>query len=92
MLSAKKIPLEQKQQILSEVKQVGNVKVVAKKHGISGKSIYRWIQAANKGDELNHSKELRSLNKKLKDAELENEVLKALLKKTYPHWQNAGKL
>lgn len=92
MLRASKYTVELKQQILDEVKEVGVVSTVAKKHGISSKTIHNWIYATQNKDKLDQGKELRALTKKLKDAELENLVLKELLKKTYPHWQNAEKL
>lgn len=87
-----KFSAELKEQVLAEIKEVGNVVSVAKKHGISPKTIHNWTRATTNKVQIDQSKELRELNKKLKDAELENLVLKELLKKTYPRWQNAEKL
>jgi transposase len=92
MAGFKKISLEQREQILSEVKEVGNIPLVAKKHNISSKTIYNWTRSTKNTDQFNQSKEIRALNKKLKDAELENLVLKELLKKTYQRWESAEKL
>jgi len=83
---------EQKEQIMSEVKEVGVVVTVARKHGIEPKTIYNWMRSVKNKDQHDQNKELRDLQKKLKSAELENLVLKELLKKTYPHWQSAERL
>ena len=85
----KKINSELKAQIIAEVKEVGTVPTVAKKHGLSPKTIYNWMRAKNPNLDSDQHKQIRELNKKLKEAELENLVLKELLKKTYPRWQNA---
>jgi len=92
MASVKKISNELKEQILAEVKEVGNISLVAKKHNISSKTIYNWTSASKNAAQISQSKEVRALNKKLKDAELENLVLKELLKKTYQRWESAEKL
>ena len=92
MSGFKTISMEQKVQILSEVKETGNITMVAKKHEISSKTIYNWLRSKNNVEQITQSKEIKNLIKKLKDAELENTVLKALLKKTYPLWQSAEKL
>lgn len=87
-----KFSAELKEQVLAEIKEVGNVVAVANKHGISPKTVHNWTRAITHKVQIDQSKELRELNRKLKDAELENLVLKELLKKTYPRWQNAEKL
>lgn len=87
-----KYSVELKLQVIAEVKEAGDITSVAKKHGISTKTIHNWLRANNSKAQNDQSKEIRELNKKLKDAELENLVLKELLKKTYPRWQNAEKL
>ena len=86
MTRFKKIPIELKEQILAEVKEAGSVPIVAKKHNISTKTIYNWTRASSNSTQVSDAKEIRALNKKLKDAELENLVLKELLKKTYQRW------
>jgi hypothetical protein len=47
------------------------------------------MRATTSSASTDQNKQIRELNKKLKEAELENLVLKELLKKTYPRWQNA---
>lgn len=86
------VSLELKEQILNEVKEVGVVVTVAKKHNINPKTIHNWMRVRSNKSKIEQTKELRDLQKKLKNAELENLVLKELLKKTYPHWQSAERL
>jgi transposase-like protein len=83
---------ELKSQVLAEIKEVGNVTLVSKKHGISDKTVHNWVRASRNKVQIDQNKEVRELNKKLKDAELEIYVLKELLKKTHHRWQNAEKL
>ena len=92
MAGFKRISMEQKEQILADVREVGNIPLVAKKHNISSKTIYNWTRSTKNSEQINQSKDIRALNKKLKDAELENLVLKELLKKTYQRWENVEKL
>ena len=92
MVGFKRISMEQKEQILADVREVGNIPLVAKKHNISSKTIYNWTRSTKNSEQINQSKDIRALNKKLKDAELENLVLKELLKKTYQRWENVEKL
>ena len=72
---------ELKNQILKEVEEVGVIDVVARKHGIDPKNIHNWLRARKNKPKLDQARELRELRKKLDDAELENLVLKELLKK-----------
>lgn len=83
---------ELKDQILKEVETVGVIATVARKHNIDPKNIHNWLRVRTNKPKLDQARELRELKKKLEDAELENLVLKELLKKTYPRWQNAEKL
>lgn len=84
--------MELREQILKEVREVGVVLTVAKKHGISSKTVHNWIRAERGQGQLDSMNELRMLKKQLKDLDLENRVLKSLLKKTYPHWESAEQL
>lgn len=92
MSKQSKFSEELKQQILKEVEEVGVIVTVAKKHGINAKTVHNWMRTHKNKPKLDQARELRELRKKLDDAELENLVLKELLKKTYPRWQNAEKL
>ena len=87
-----RVSRELKNQIVKEVQEVGVVTTVAKRHGISSKTIHNWLSADKNHDQIGEMKKGRELSKKLKETELEVEVLKALLKKTYQRWQNAETL
>ena len=89
MSRVSKFSNELKEQVLAEIKEVGVVVTVANKHGISPKTIHNWMRATRNKVQIDQSKEVRLLQRKLKDAELENLVLKELLKKTFPRWQSA---
>jgi transposase-like protein len=88
----KKFEDEYKEQIVKEVKEVGNCTAVAAKHGLNPKSVNRWVLNDQNHEKITDVKKVRELEKILKDRNLEIEVLKALLKKTYPHWSNAERL
>lgn len=82
---------ELKDQILKEVKETGIVSVVAKKHNIPPSTVYTWISRLKKPTTKsleNHTskKKIKDLEKQLSEKELENRVLKDLLKKTNHAW------
>lgn len=91
-MSKSKYSDELKEQILKEVKDVGVIATVARKHNIDPKNIHNWLRAITNKPQADQARDLREVRKKLADAELENLVLKELLKKTYPRWQNAEQL
>jgi len=80
---AKHFTTEFKAQIVKEAKEVGNIAAVARKHDISSKNIYNWVNSANKKISDPDRAENKKLKKKLAEAELELMILKDLLKKTY---------
>lgn len=82
-MAGKRYSNEFKAQIVKEVKQVHNVSHVARKHNISNKNIYNWVQSADRKVSNPEAAENKKLKKKLADAELELLILKDLLKKTY---------
>lgn len=43
-MNRKRYPKSFKEQLVKEAQEVGNVLSVAKRHGISEKTLYRWIQ------------------------------------------------
>lgn len=43
---------ELKEEILREVKEVGNVSLVSRRHGISKSTIFTWIKESNNKDEI----------------------------------------
>ena len=73
--------LEERAEILREIEEVGNVSVVCRKRGISVTTAHNWV----KKDRLEGGKnqENRRLKKKVAQLELQNAILKDLLKKTH---------
>lgn len=77
---------ELKEEILREVKEVGNVSLVARRHGISKSTIFTWIKESKNKDEIKikpgrkalveGDKELES---ELTEVTKENDQLKKLL-------------
>lgn len=78
--------LEQKEQILKEVADTGNAALVAKKHGVPDSTVYTWQHKAQKKASSHSQKSIKQLKKQLEDKELENSILKELLKKTNQAW------
>jgi transposase-like protein len=75
-----------KEQILKEVEETGSVALVAKKHGVPTTTIHTWKKSLKNKDLYIRNKEERKLEKQLADLELENQILKELLKKTHQVW------
>ena len=80
---------EIKEQVIKECIEVGNITLVSNKHGLNAKTVNRWVNDYHRRDEITELKKIRELEKIIKDRNLEIEVLKSLLKKTFPHWNNA---
>jgi len=83
---------EFKEQILKEVKDVGNISLVCKKHELKPSTVHTWINKVKNKDKIAEAKQTKELQKKIKDLELQVEVLSSLLKKTYPLWNNEESL
>ncbi len=79
---------EFKEQITKEVQEVGNVSLVCRKHNLKPSTVHGWLNKVKNKDKLIEAKANRQLQKKVKDLELQVEVLTSLLKKTYPLWNN----
>jgi transposase-like protein len=77
---------ELKEEILREVKEVGNVSLVARRHGISKSTIFTWIKESENRDEIKVKpgrKTLiegeKELKNELTEVTKENDQLKRLL-------------
>ncbi len=82
---------EQKYQILQEVKTIGNIKLVARRNNVPDSTIHTWLKKLKQSSfvlDLESAKEIKKLKQQLLDKELENKILKDLLKKTYQVWQS----
>jgi transposase-like protein len=83
---------EYKERLVKEAREVGNVSAVARKHGISPNTLHGWVSAFAKGGcKSAEADELKRLRAELRDAQLENAVLKELIKKTNLVWLKESK-
>jgi transposase-like protein len=81
---------ELREQILKEVKDTGNMALVARNHGISYQTVVSWVGSERRAPARKRKQDLKALESRLKDAELENRILKELLKKTNQLWLTDG--
>ena len=81
-------PVEFREQILKEIEEVGNITLVCKKHGVKRTTVHNWLHRNKNKGKIADQKLNRELHKKLREQEHEILVLRALLKKTYPLWNN----
>lgn len=79
---------ELKGQVIKEIKEVGNISLVCKKHGLKQSTVHGWLHGIKNKDKILEAKQVKNYQKKIKDLELQVEVLTSLLKKTYPLWNN----
>lgn len=85
-VGVKRYPKELREQILKEVKDTGNMALVARNHGIPHQTVAFWVCAEKKAPGRAQRREVKALEARLLDAELENRILKELLKKTNQLW------
>lgn len=79
---------ELKEQVVKEIKEVGNISLVCKKHGLKTSTVHGWLNSTKNKVQIAEKKQNKEFQKKIKDLELQVEVLTSLLKKTYPLWNN----
>ena len=82
----KRYSQEFKDQIIQEVKDVGNASAVAKKHGLNLTTVHTWVKKEARLPMEDSQKKIKQLEKQLADKDLENQILKELLKKTNKVW------
>ena len=90
-MQTKKYSDEEKLKIVEEAKASGNILATAKRYGISDGSIHTWMrnkQISKPKDNLHQ--EIKKLKKILADRDLENSILKDLVKKTVQVWTLEG--
>jgi transposase-like protein len=83
---------EFKEQIVKEVTEVGNISLVCKKHDLKTSTVHGWLYKVKNRDKIVEVKITRELQKKIREQDEEIIVLRALLKKTFPLWDNEKKL
>ena len=81
-----------KEQIIREIKEVGNISLVCKRHGLRPSTAHGWLHNIKNAVQISEKKLTRELQKKIKDQEHEILVLRSLLKKTFPLWNNEKEL
>jgi len=79
---------ELKEQVVKEIQEVGNISLVCKRHGLNTSTVHGWLNSKKNVTKISEQKVNRELQKKIKAQEHEILVLRALLKKTYPLWNN----
>ncbi len=79
---------EFKEQIVKEIEEVGNISLVCKRHNLKPSTVHGWLHVNKNKDKIAEQKLNKQQAKKIKDLELQVEVLTSLLKKTYPLWNN----
>ena len=94
MNQKKKYTEEEKLQIINEAKTSGNIAATAKRYSVSDGTIHGWMRKfevakpvkiiSSKSDQ----QEIKRLKRQLADAQLENSILKDLVKKTVQVWTN----
>lgn len=80
---ASKWSKETKANAVKDFIETGKAAPVALKYGTSVISIYKWKHAAQAAGNMVGQNDIKQLKKKLEDKELENQILRELLKKTY---------
>lgn len=87
-------PPELKKRVVDEVASMGQITPVARRYGINRNTIHRWMVEEQAGTLMDESSlispsgtkslvdEVNKLKKLLGEKELENEILKDLVKKT----------
>lgn len=83
---------EFKEQIVKEIEEVGNISLVCKRHSLKASTVHDWIYKNKNQGKISEQKINKQQARKIKDLELQVEVLTSLLKKTYPLWNNEKEL
>jgi transposase-like protein len=79
---------ELKEQVVKEIREVGNISLVCRKHNLKPSTVHGWLHSNKNKDKIVEQKQNKLYQKKIKDLEFQVEVLTSLLKKTYPLWNN----
>ena len=82
-MSRKKYSPELIAQVLNDLNSTGDINIVSQKHGVPVHAIYRFRRDSLKEPEVAKEKKIKELTKELADKDLENRILRELLKKTY---------
>ena len=86
---------QEKINIINEAKTSGNISSTAKRYNISDGTIHSWMKKYQLNGPIKKTSpakselsEIKKLKRQLADAQLENSILKDLVKKTVQVWTN----
>jgi transposase-like protein len=85
-VEVKRYSKELREQVLKEVKETGNMALVARNRGLTYTTVVSWVNSERRAPQQKYNKDFKNLELRLKDAELENRILRELLKKTNQLW------
>ena len=74
---------EFKAQVTKEAIETNNTALVAKKHGLSQRTVYNWFSKEVNKKSISKIKSTKAIDKEIRDLKLENQILKDLLKKPF---------
>ena len=77
-----KFSKELKSQVLADYEKTNDVKAVSAKYGVTPKCIWQWKSVQKSTPKKEADKEFKSLKKELARLELENSLLREIVKKT----------
>lgn len=78
----RKYSAELKAQVLAEYEETGNAKSIAAKHGLEAKQVWQWKAIAKARPEKEKEIAFKKLKKELAESQLENSLLREIIKKT----------
>lgn len=73
---------EFREKIAQEAITTSNTKSVADKYSLNPQTVYSWVKTFKNKEKNQAKKTIKQLEQELADKELENKILKELLKKT----------
>jgi transposase-like protein len=82
-MAKQKYSAELKEQVLKDLDEVGDIDAVCNKHNVPKHAVYRFRRARLESPSINKDRMIKALNRDLKEKDLENRILRELLKKTY---------
>lgn len=84
-MQRKRYTMEFKQQVLQEAAEVGNASQVARRHGLTPKTVYDWMKQSKHTDWMSTSSQAKKVSiyvpstSDFKELEVENDKLKKIL-------------
>jgi len=78
-----------REQVMREVEDTGDLPAVALKHAIPVGTIHHWLSKRKNAGKLAKERDFKALKRELADKDLEVQILRELLKKTYQVWDKS---